>query len=590
MRQDIGGPQRIELTHPDLVAELHPERNAGLTHYGLPVDPRQLLPGSNKRIWWKCPKGEDHEWSVAVSDRTTSDTGCPFCKNKKPSVTNSLASLYPYLAKEWHPKKNGTLLPVNVVAVSQKMRWWLCSRDSSHVWQASPKNRVNGTRTGRSCPVCFRNDGRPTDRPDIGGPQRIEITQPDLVAEIHPERNTDLTHYGVPVDPRQLLPNSNKKIWWKCPCGPDHEWLATVASRTQEGRKCPFCRNQKASVTNSLAALHPEIAKEWHPTMNGEVRPEDVVALSAIARWWKCPNGLDHEWPTAPGHRVRGRGCPMCANRTAHIGNRLDLHHPKLVEEYDATRNPPIESVAAKSNKKVWWVCSTCQHEWEAPPSNRTNVGSGCPQCECLVVHSDGYTGSFQSVAPEEVLEQFLSELNPGVTLTTFRPSAGKPMIRWKCQDCSTEWDATPNSRIDSEGVIQSRCPSCVGSGGFDQGQPGYLYSMKIHNEGELWWWKCGVSYHPSTRRRQIEHSLREEGMPLRVDIHSLIHFESGAEALRLENHLLEMKEHRVRIVESFSGSTELFSQDPIQIALELGLVSPDQVEYGKDVDFIEGS
>ena len=27
---------------------------------------------------------------------------------------------------------------------------------------------------------------------------------------------------------------------------------------------------------------------------------------------------------------------------------------------------------------------------------------------------------------------------------------------------------------------------SCVGAGGFDQGQPGYLYTMKIHNDGEI--------------------------------------------------------------------------------------------------------
>ena len=58
---------------------------------------------------------------------------------------------------------------------------------------------------------------------------------------------------------------------WKCDKGPDHEWQQEVRRRTGLGTEasgCPFV-NQKVSVTNQLAILAPDLAKEWHPTKNG---------------------------------------------------------------------------------------------------------------------------------------------------------------------------------------------------------------------------------------------------------------------------------------------------------------------------------
>jgi len=61
-------------------------------------------------------------------------------------------------------------------------------------------------------------------------------TNPDIAAEWHPTKNGDLT-------PEQVVAGSNKKAWWKCPKGPDHEWLAMLSSRT--GHSAPL-----------LSALH----------------------------------------------------------------------------------------------------------------------------------------------------------------------------------------------------------------------------------------------------------------------------------------------------------------------------------------------
>ncbi|MCH7599227.1 MAG: zinc-ribbon domain-containing protein [Myxococcales bacterium] len=43
-------------------------------------------------------------------------------------MTNSLRSLFPKLAQEWHPTKNGELTPSDVVAGSHSKAWWKCIR------------------------------------------------------------------------------------------------------------------------------------------------------------------------------------------------------------------------------------------------------------------------------------------------------------------------------------------------------------------------------------------------------------------------------------------------------------------------------
>ena len=104
---------------------------------------------------------------------------------------------------------------------------------------------------------------------------------PDVAAQWHPTRNGELT-------PTKLSYGVGRRYWWKCDGGSDHEWNAVLASRTRAGNGCPFCTGLQASVTNSLEALSPEIAAEWHPTKNGEVVPANVVAGSTKKYWWKC--------------------------------------------------------------------------------------------------------------------------------------------------------------------------------------------------------------------------------------------------------------------------------------------------------------
>ncbi|MDC0237239.1 zinc-ribbon domain-containing protein [Gammaproteobacteria bacterium] len=74
----------------------------------------------------------------------------------------------------------------------------------------------------------------------------------------------------------------------------------------------------RRSVTPSynFLVIHPEAAKDWHPTKNGTLRPENSTPRSDAKVWWLCPRGHNRRG------RVKGNGCPEC--RTLNGGNAVD--------------------------------------------------------------------------------------------------------------------------------------------------------------------------------------------------------------------------------------------------------------------------
>ena len=272
----------------------------------------------------------------------------------------------PELVSEWHATKNGNRTPENVSAGSHKKVWWRCQIDPSHEWEVSPGSRSHGS----GCP--FGRRGTPD--------KSLAFLFSQLAALWHPTKNGNRT-------PAQFLPQSNVKVWWRCPNGPDHEWLAYIYEMTKSVHAgCPFCAGKRLSVTNTLAALLPTIAVQWHPTKNGQLKPDQLRVRSAKKVWWKCLNGPDHEWQTSVDARRRyGSGCPFCAGQRATSKTSLASMRPDLAAEWHPTKNNLTPSeLTQHSGRKVWWRCSRCpDHEWEATPAARTHQTSpnGCPFC-----------------------------------------------------------------------------------------------------------------------------------------------------------------------------------------------------------------
>ena len=146
---------------------------------------------------------------------------------------------------------------------------------------------------------------------------------------------------------------------------------------------------QGGEVKSSIVETHPQLCEQWHPTKNGELRPENFTAGSGRKVWWKCPVAEDHEWETTIFNRSYGNNCPYCSGRIATSTNNLTITHPKLVAQWHPTKNGDLkpENFKFGSQKKVWWKCSVYEdHEWKATIKNRATLGNGCACCRGFTV------------------------------------------------------------------------------------------------------------------------------------------------------------------------------------------------------------
>ncbi|MFC1482512.1 zinc-ribbon domain-containing protein, partial [Myxococcota bacterium] len=159
----------------------------------------------------------------------------------------------------------------------------------------------------------------------------LASTHRKISRQWHPTKNGDLT-------PRNVSAGSERYVWWRCPEGPDHEWQATVRHRAKSTDRCPFCSDRRVSVTNSLAALHPDIAAMWHSRRNGKLKPGDVLPRSGKRVWWRCDEG--HAYTAKVRERVEDDvGCWKCHQLYSEKDGSLADLHPELSMEWHPTKN-----------------------------------------------------------------------------------------------------------------------------------------------------------------------------------------------------------------------------------------------------------
>ena len=124
---------------------------------------------SGKSVWWKCPKGGDHEWISSVHDRYKG--GYPFCTGERASQDYNLKIFNPGFSEQWHPTENGNLIPENFSPNSNRKAWWQYSESEHHQWEAriAPQNR------NIRCPFCSGRCASSTNN--------LHLSHPELAKE-----------------------------------------------------------------------------------------------------------------------------------------------------------------------------------------------------------------------------------------------------------------------------------------------------------------------------------------------------------------------------------------------------------------------
>ena len=465
------------------------------------IKPDEITIGSGKIVWWKCHIC-GHEWKTSISHRTN-NRGCPCCSGHVVSKgRNDLATIFPFIAEDWDYEKN-TLKPDEVTIGSTKKVWWKCH--NGHPSYLSPiGNRCHGA----GCPIC--NTMFQTSFPEQAIFYYIKKAFPDAVSKYKnkdifkssmeldiyiPSIRTAIEYDGFAWHNNENSKKREKKKYLVCKsnsiylyrvkeknnsgenadkvftvpafsfynCSPMNDVicqiLVDITNRNDpvvdiERDMFDILKYKTINYIDSLASLYPDISREWHPYLNKELKPENVLPGSNLIVWWKCSAG--HEWKTSICDRTRDYrgGCPACSRRILVKGkNDLETTNPELLIDWDYKKNGTTKpcDVTQWSHKKVWWKCSKCGYSYEATPSNRTQ-GRGCGCCAGRVIVPG--INDLATTRPDIAIDWHPTK--NGILKPTDVTKGRRNMIWWKCHKCGFEWQDSLNHRNGDRG-----CPNC---------------------------------------------------------------------------------------------------------------------------------
>jgi transposase-like protein len=298
----------------------------------------------------------------------------------------------------------------------------------------------------------------------------------DQHPEIAREWDSELNH---PLAAKMVTPGAKRKVGWVCErC--QYKWQARINSRTRGGHGCPECGRRAAGKAKgaprpgeSLAEKLPDIAAEWHPTLNGELTPSDVGRASNKKVWWLCRT-CGNEWQIQVSNRRHGATCKKCASKAKTVpkpGNSLAERCPSVAAEWHPTLNGDVTpaDVAFSRKEKAWWTCAECGNVWDASIGNRAR-GAGCPPCGRSAA-AQAMRGRKLPRGPKRQVTQERKTSNtvpqPGASFAERFPEiaaewhprrngeltpdkvayASNKRAWWLCPRCGNEWDAIIQSR-----------------------------------------------------------------------------------------------------------------------------------------------
>ncbi|MBQ2711095.1 MAG: hypothetical protein IJF66_04020 [Clostridia bacterium] len=482
--------------YPSLMSEWDWDKNNELG-----ITPNKLSHKSNKSVWWICNKCKQ-EWIATPNNR--SKTGCPVCAGKKVvKGINDLETLFPMIAKKWHPIKNA-LRPNEVTAFSNKMAWWICDKDPRHVFQS----RINHVTKGEIvCPYC-------SNQKIIIGVNDFQTTNPELMVEWDWDKNN-----AKGLFPTKITKGVNEKAYWICSiCG--NQWEASVGSRAGDQHcGCPKCKRELSSsfpekaiafylsnhfsveenkqfdwLGNSEIDVYiPELmlgveydGGAWHHDIARDLIKDNLCAQNGIilirVREITC---LQYESSSLKIYRrhLTVTALNDCIRELISVINTrfsknlkpnvnvdedyLKILHKlstykkeksvassSLINSWNHKKNGSLNpnNISIGSNKKVWWICDK-GHEWMATVSSRSGKQKcGCPYCagKRVIPGENDLETLFPNIAKE--WDHQKNTKKPCLVM----PNDNKKYF-WICATCGKSFQSSPSHRTSRN----QGCPNC---------------------------------------------------------------------------------------------------------------------------------
>lgn len=323
---------------------------------------------SHKKVKWKCKNG--HTWEAVIRDRVKAIKNnpeketCPFCNKQKVYSEYNLFTEFPYFAKQWNYKENGTLTPLNVSPKTNKNVWWICEYDPKHTWQDRISNR---TILKRQCPMCSKIF-------KISFPARVifyyikkYFCDCEIEYKISNKYTADLyiPSYKIIIEYDGWFYHSSKE------------------SQDREKIKDDFF------IKNGYDVIHIKEKREkiediqflnntliYH-LKEGYKNLDDMLKYFIKILENKTNNNINIDINMERDFE-QIENLFYCVKKS----NSLAVKKPEFAKEWSKNNDYSADCISTSNNYKAKWICPKCKQEYSCRVNNRVNHGSGCPHCK----------------------------------------------------------------------------------------------------------------------------------------------------------------------------------------------------------------
>ncbi|CAN5424400.1 hypothetical protein BH23BAC1_BH23BAC1_27330 [soil metagenome] len=431
----------LACTNPELLNKWNYEKNI--------IKPEDILPGSDKVVWWKCEKCF-FEWKARVANITKRRKGCPKChidtvklNNVKLGITRSgiLSDNYPKLIEEWDFNKN-EVAPDEISIKSGKKVWWRCKK--GHSWNVSIKSRID--RGGTRCPLCNPQ----ASKQEIG----LFLVLRDVFPNAQNHVKIQKINVDVIVPSKKLIIELDGHPWhWgneKTDLRKNNtlEELGYFVLRVRDSRLKDIGGNViQFESKDSIETISKSVLK--YLNMHIELTDKQKLIVNNIL---------------ASGEDYFNQILSKVINEHFEVAENKSVKNlfPNLLKDFSVDLNEGLDlsNFTIGSNKVIKWKCHKCNHIWNATIVSRVK-GRGCQNCA-----RKNHGHIFRSAIVNKkgnFLDRFpglKSEWNwtKNENISPYDYSAGSQVkVWWKC-NYDHEWQAIIKSRTNGTG-----CPFCKG-------------------------------------------------------------------------------------------------------------------------------
>lgn len=185
-------------------------------------NPQEVPHQSNAKFYFKCLDHPEHYPELKRLDNIVHQPNSILCKQclsfGQYLINNNIFNLW--------DKNLNSISPFELPKQSHKKIWIKCDKTDYHgSYQITAAHFYNGNR----CPYCSHHSGLVHKKDSLGYNYRI-------TTEIWSTKNSKTAF--------EYAPNSQKKVWWKCPDGKHKDFYKEIFVMTRDGFHCPKCSEE----------------------------------------------------------------------------------------------------------------------------------------------------------------------------------------------------------------------------------------------------------------------------------------------------------------------------------------------------------